>query len=586
MGNEDSKARKNQIVIGVDFGSCGITFAYGFLDDPKKEINPGRFTEQGINNKVSTEIILSEDLSEVICFGNECQTKLHSTDNRKFLHFKNVKMNLYKRKYKIKANNSNEEVDIEKIITIILKEVKKKAMEQIKCRLPKLKEKNIHWVITVPAIWDIKSKQIMINSAQNAGLIRDDDDPSNFFALEPEAASIYYHNSRHGIENDDIDKGKSLILCDLGSGTVDIVIQKKVKIGKEIKFEELHKPVGGEYGCNKINEYFIDRVIKQLFGEKCYNESKDSICQNNYEDWSAFENSIELFKKNFIKEEQLGQYYKIDCDVFSVYFNLEELEKLVNNFNSKYPSWKLIIVKGWKINFPYQIINDLMSELICKINEYITPILKSINDVKTFIFTGGASSNPILFEMLRKNKLLNLNYVKSPNPEVAIAYGSVLYSYDHFIISPRKAKFTFGIKVSEVWNENKHKKLDKKESRKVYDSINKIHKCKNCFEKFITKGDNLRPDKEISQTFIMNNKKVTIELYKTDRDNATFIDEKDENGNLIVKKFGQYDIDVGDKYDMSNREIEVKMKLGGTFISSSAIYKKTRDEAKITCLYE
>ena len=35
MGNNDSKARKNQIVIGVDFGSCGIIFAYGFLDDQK-----------------------------------------------------------------------------------------------------------------------------------------------------------------------------------------------------------------------------------------------------------------------------------------------------------------------------------------------------------------------------------------------------------------------------------------------------------------------------------------------------------------------------------------------------------------------
>ena len=146
MGQKDSKnmiGRENQIVIGIDFGSCGITFAYGFLDDPTKTINPGRFEEQGINNKVSTEIIINEDYSKVLCFGNECQTKLHSTDTRKFLHFKNVKMNLYKRKYKIKANNSNEEVDIEKIITIILKEVKKKAMEQIKCRLPKLKEKNI-----------------------------------------------------------------------------------------------------------------------------------------------------------------------------------------------------------------------------------------------------------------------------------------------------------------------------------------------------------------------------------------------------------------------------------------------------------
>ena len=34
----------------------------------------------------------------------------------------------------------------------------------------------------------------MINAADKAGLIREDDDPSNFFALEPEAASIYYHN--------------------------------------------------------------------------------------------------------------------------------------------------------------------------------------------------------------------------------------------------------------------------------------------------------------------------------------------------------------------------------------------------------
>ena len=391
MGNEDSKARKNQIVIGVDFGSCGITFAYGFLDDPKKEINPGRFTEQGINNKVSTEIILSEDLSEVICFGNECQTKLHSTDNRKFLHFKNVKMNLYKRKYKIKANNSNEEVDIEKIITIILKEVKKKAMEQIKCRLPKLKEKNIHWVITVPAIWDIKSKQIMINSAQNAGLIRKDDDPSNFFALEPEAASIYYHNSRHAIENGDIDMGKPFILCDLGSGTVDIVTQKKVQKDKEIKFEELHKPVGGEYGCNKINEYFIDRVIKQLFGEECYNKTKENICvtKNKYNDWFEFEEKIELFKKKFRKRDQLDNSFKIDCDIFNnENINKEEFKKLIDKFNSSYPEWELKYEKEWKIEFPFKIINDLMTELIDTIkNKYIIPISKSIKDIKTLIFT-------------------------------------------------------------------------------------------------------------------------------------------------------------------------------------------------------
>ena len=277
MGQKDSKnmtGREKQIVIGIDFGSGGITFAYGFLDDPKKEVFPGKFEEQGVRDKVSTEIILDDELN-VICFGNECNSYIPSiSKDKKYHHFKNIKMNLYKKIYKIKANNSDKEVDIQYIITIILKEVKKRAIKELQKKELKLDEKNIHWVITVPAIWDTKSKQIMINSAQNAGLIREDDDFSNFFALEPEAASIYYHNSTHGIKNDNIEKGKPFILCDLGSGTVDIVTQKKVKVNNEIKFEELYPPVGGDYGCNKINEYFMDRVIKQLFEEECFQKTK------------------------------------------------------------------------------------------------------------------------------------------------------------------------------------------------------------------------------------------------------------------------------------------------------------------------
>ena len=130
MGQKDSKSmigRKKQIVIGIDFGSCGITFAYGFLDDPKKEIFPGKFEAQGICDKVSTEIILDDKLEKVLSFGNECNSFLSSYKDKKYHHFKNIKMNLYKKIYKIKANNSDnndkdeKEVDIQYIITIILK---------------------------------------------------------------------------------------------------------------------------------------------------------------------------------------------------------------------------------------------------------------------------------------------------------------------------------------------------------------------------------------------------------------------------------------------------------------------------------
>ena len=589
MGQDNTKNRKDQIVIGIDFGSCGVTFAYGFLDDSNKTVYSGKFECQGINDKISTEIILNDKLNKVLCFGNECSNFLNTNGDQKYHHFKNIKMNLYtnnkngKNNYKIKACNSNETKDIEYIISLLLIKIKEKAIEQIKKFYKNVKLKNIHWTITVPAIWELKSKQIMINAAQKAGLIRDDDDPSNFFALEPEAASIYYHNTHLGKKNEEIVPGKPFILFDLGSGTADIVTQKKVVVNNNIKFEELYQPVGGDCGCNKINEQFIDRVIKKLFGKECFDETKQNICKKSYNKWFEFEGKIEDFKKKFIKYEQLKKTYTIDCVIFKKNCK-EELNELIEKFNSNNPSWKLSMDEDdiWKILFPYQIINDLMFELMEKIkNDYLLKIIKSQSKkegkIQTLVFTGGASSSPILFSMLENMKDLGIkNFIKSENPEIAIANGSVLYSYDHYIISPRKAKFTFGIKSSDIWDKKKHKNG----GIKVYDPLDKIDRCKNSFTKFITINDNLRPDNEITHSFVLNNSQASVELFKTKKEDAIFTDEEG------VEKFGEFIIDVANKFDESNKEVEVKMKLGGTFISASAIYCKTKDKFKITCLYE
>ena len=174
------KSNNKDIIIGIDFGTSGIGFAYGFLDDPNRVVHLGHFDGQEKARKISSEIILDDDLKNVICYGNECKNFLCTISNIKFHHFNKIKMNLYQKVYKIKASNSGKEADIEYIIQLLLLEVKKKAIEQLKFTYHFLKEENIHWVITVPAILDNKSKQKMINAAQWAGLIRDDDDPSNF----------------------------------------------------------------------------------------------------------------------------------------------------------------------------------------------------------------------------------------------------------------------------------------------------------------------------------------------------------------------------------------------------------------------
>ena len=73
--------------------------------------------------------------------------------------------------------------------------------------------------------------------------------------------------------------------------------------------------------------------------------------------WYIFEEAIESFKKNFNNYDQIGQYYLIDCDIFQNEITKEEeLKKLISDFNSKNPSWKLQYDKNWKIKFPFQII--------------------------------------------------------------------------------------------------------------------------------------------------------------------------------------------------------------------------------------
>ena len=178
-----------------------------------------------------------------------------------------------------------------------------------------------------------------------------------------------------------------------------------------------------------------------------------------------------------------------------------------------------------------------------------------------------------------------MNISRSANPEVAIALGSVLYSMSHNIISPRKAKYTFGIRVREKWDNIRYSSG----GNKIYDELDKVDECENIFSKFITKGDNLRPDEVIEKSYTMCASKVSVELYRTEEKDVIFCDQKNDNNNLIVWKFGEFIIDVGNDFDYSSskmRKAIVKMKVGGTYITSWAIYCKTNKKVEMTCLFE
>ena len=190
--NKKSKIKEDNtpnIVVGIDFGTSGVAYAFGFKNN-LNNIFSSIFDGQEKDKKVPTEIILDTNLKFVLAFGNECKGYISRYDKKDYEYFRNIKMNLYKKIYKIKSTNGKE-VDIELIITKILEVVSKNAIDQIqKKHDSSIKKEDIKWVVTIPAIWEEKSKKVMINASMSAGLIKENSDLSLFLALEPEAAGI------------------------------------------------------------------------------------------------------------------------------------------------------------------------------------------------------------------------------------------------------------------------------------------------------------------------------------------------------------------------------------------------------------
>ena len=259
-----------KVIVAIDFGTSGSTYAFAFIDS-KDDIMHAKWSDSP-DLKNSTEIILNEKI-EIIKFGKEYKQYLEdlSISEEKFYHFTDIKMKLYNKETKIKANNNNKEFNIEIIISKILIFIKTEALKEIQTIRPETKESEINWKVIVPANCYNNSKEIMKKASILAGIFSE---PLTFFALEPEAAAFDYVNEKNSDKNV-FKKGNKYIICDIGGGIVDISTHTRINKGDKVEIEEIYPPCGGDHGSTYINKAFIERVIKQIFGKNSIDKLND-----------------------------------------------------------------------------------------------------------------------------------------------------------------------------------------------------------------------------------------------------------------------------------------------------------------------
>ncbi|NEP80195.1 MAG: Hsp70 family protein, partial [Okeania sp. SIO3B3] len=227
-----------EVVVAIDFGTSRSGFAYKF-----KESDYSVFRDVWPDNPISypktaTHLLISST-GELEAWGYTAMKKLaelRAKGNAKDYYFvRNFKMELHSGKkdrsgpYLINENNG-EKIYVIDLIAKYIRIIKDEALKEIKSSTSgELKDQEIRWCLTIPAIWKDEDKDLMRRAAQKAGLIGYSDDEAErlFLVLEPEAAAIFCQEE----EKNTLTPGTKIMIVDCGGGTVDITVHKVVKDG-------------------------------------------------------------------------------------------------------------------------------------------------------------------------------------------------------------------------------------------------------------------------------------------------------------------------------------------------------------------
>ena len=570
---------QEKVIVGIDFGTSGSAFSYAFKNSKEDILSPEEI-------KTPTEIILDSDM-KILSFGKNCRQFLSSGKrfDQKYYHFSDIKMKLYRNERKIQANNVNEFYDLEKVISKILLAIKKESLNVINSkRKDEIKESNIEWKLTVPAIWREKSKEMMVNAAKSAGIFLEYKvDKSLFLALEPECAALDFINEKSSDKNV-VKVGNNYIVCDIGGGTIDISThtRKHDNINNTIYIEELYPPSGGNNGSNYINKKFIDKVLKEIFGEKAMNDLLKTIKNNSinededigYDDYMQLLDQIEDFKIG-INANSFNDSKRINCTIFQNFIN-EDVSELIKRFNESCPeNWKIKKYIGFKIHFPYQIMIDLTKEIIVDNTvNYIYEIIDHVKNINSIIYAGTVSKNSYIIQMIQNQLPTHINPCVTPHPALAVARGAVMFGINPLVIKSRISRYNIGVRISENWDEIKH---GKRNDLKFFCPIEKCYKCRNIFSPIILKNKKILVDEWVKESFKLIDSRCYINFLRTDYDNVVFTDDQKKNCEI----FGEIPFDAGKEYDINDRDLTIELKLGGTFIDAKIKYKEVEKQSPV-----
>ncbi|KAL3878673.1 hypothetical protein ACJMK2_031004 [Sinanodonta woodiana] len=518
------------LVAAIDFGTTYSGYAFVFKHEDFSKINANIVWAGGslMSLKCPT-CVLFDEKKQFHSFGYEAEDKYsdlaNDNEHQKWYYFHRFKMSLHKKEIKRDVEIPDDKglkMPANKVFGAAIRFLKTHLLNTLASRGTGVAEKDIHWVLTVPAIWSDAAKQFMRETAVNEA---DIDSGSLTIALEPEAASLFCQllPSDKFSGSGRLTANKYMIL-DLGGGTADITVHEKQADGS---LRELHEPTGGAWGGTKVDEAFHQMLIK-IIGAKTFKK----FCDSQKADHVDLLRELEAKKRTIAPGSDNKITVKMPVSLTSLY-EKDSGETIADAIKETSFKDKMIWAAD-KVRIEANLFKGLFKECTDGVTRCVRELLQKpeVKDVDTFLMVGGFSESPMMQAAIR-DAFPNAKIIIPADAGLVVLKGAVVFGREPMKIASRIAKYTYGINISPPFDST----LYPQEKRVV---VGGKERCKDVFKKYIQKGESIKIGERRSGKHVSlkaDQKEMLLKIYASAAKDPKFITDPgcEYMGRLIVK---------------------------------------------------
>ena len=538
-----------RVVAAIDFGTHGVGFAWAPVTAENDDLHRrevvyfDQWEDQPVAWLKNLSALLLDEHGELVAWGYRAH-ELWAAAPSAHRYVAGFKMSLQRNVGDSPSAGGASGVtvaddvdDVRALVTLCLRQVHTKAVEQI-IRTGAYRADDVHWCVTVPAIWDSYTRDVMRAAAVDAGM------PGDRLELvaEPKAAALYClakGAARLAVP------GTGFLVIDAGGGTVDL---SAYEVQKDGSLGELTVPGGDKAGSEYLNKEFVNRILIDRFGADFVGRMLGTEPRAMGELVNAWER-----QKRWIRPTD---------DEVAVPLNARLYRRLVDDVAALDRIAKRQDGVEDAVAMTADEIRLLFDAVLDRMIECTDRQLRAMRDKtgstggEVALLVGGFSESALLQARLRSFLASrNVELYVPERPSIAVVTGAVHFVYDPSVFTVSRSPLTYGVETWQAFRSGHDP-----ENLKDHDGRgNEL--CRHRFDVFIEKGGPVRPGTSVKKMYMPTRETqetISLKLFSANHADPEYTFE---NG---VEPVGLVHIDMTPSLQlpMSKRTAEVALVFG------------------------